>query len=30
SRWHNPKGKLSATAVVDQFIDIVMGGLLAR
>lgn len=30
SRWHNPKGKLSAVAVVEQFVDIVMGGLLAR
>lgn len=29
SRWHNPRGKLSATAVVEQFVDIVLGGLRA-
>ena len=29
SRWHNPRGKLSALAVVDQFIDLALGGLRA-
>jgi hypothetical protein len=28
SRWHNPKGKLSPPLVVDQFVDIVLYGLL--
>lgn len=29
SRWHNPKGKLAPPMVVDQFVDIVLHGLLA-
>ena len=28
SRWHNPKGKLTPPLVVDQFVDIVLYGLL--
>jgi AcrR family transcriptional regulator len=28
SRWHNPKGKLTPPLVVDQFVDIVLHGLL--
>ncbi|WP_158271705.1 TetR/AcrR family transcriptional regulator [Limnohabitans sp. 2KL-1] len=27
SRWHKPQGKLSASGVVEQFVDIVLGGL---
>ncbi len=30
SRWHSPRGKLSAPMVVEQFVDIVLGGLLAQ
>jgi len=29
SRWHNPRGKLAAPDIVEQFIDIVLRGLLA-
>jgi AcrR family transcriptional regulator len=29
SRWHNPKGKLAPPVVVDQFVDIVLHGMLA-
>ena len=29
SRWHNPKGKLAPSEVVDQFVDIVLHGMLA-
>jgi len=28
SRWHNPKGKLTPPVVVDQFVDIVLHGVL--
>lgn len=30
SRWHNPRGKLAAAGVVEQFVDIVLGGLCAH
>lgn len=30
SRWHNPLGKLTAIKVVEQFIDIVLGGVRAH
>ncbi len=29
SRWHNPRGKLTAPMVAEQFVDIILGGMRA-